>query len=383
MQHTPIVIARVPGYPSVEFIFKNESATASGSLKHRYAWALVMWALVEGHVGPNTIVYEASSGNTAAAEAYMCRLIGVKFTCVVPDTIEEIKAQHIEEFGASVVKVDIGKRIEAATEAAARNRGFFMNQFANSDKAEEFHESGDFELESVNVLHEITFQLKAVTGNRNVAPDFFVHSAGTGGTISSAGRYAKKYNLPTQIVLADTEFSIYLDYVLFGKFTNESGASLWVKPGMAGTGYGPLGAAIKDATTSLTPSVIDRVIKVPDLGSTASMHFLRTLGVNGGTSTGINFLAALSIAAKEERKRVARTEPVRISLLLADNGANYESSYYNRTWIRENFAPHGGLRTFDCWYRVIENAYNNGGDPIALGSATCPSPLQKPTVTRL
>lgn len=94
---------------------------------------------------------------------------------------------------------------------------------------------------------------------------------------------------------------------------------------MAGTGYGPLGACIKDATTrsarafvalvlfrfysgtvdillSLTPSVIDRVIKVPDLGSTASMHFLRTLGVNGGTSTGINFLAALSIAAKEEPK---------------------------------------------------------------------------------
>lgn len=72
----------------MEFIFKNESATASGSLKHRYAWALVMWALVEGHVGPTTIVYEASSGNTAAAEAYMCKLIGVKFTSVVSSPLK-------------------------------------------------------------------------------------------------------------------------------------------------------------------------------------------------------------------------------------------------------------------------------------------------------
>lgn len=42
-----------------------------------------MWAIVDGKIGENTTVYEASSGNTAASEAYMCRLIGVKFIAIV------------------------------------------------------------------------------------------------------------------------------------------------------------------------------------------------------------------------------------------------------------------------------------------------------------
>ncbi|EJW70641.1 hypothetical protein WUBG_18452, partial [Wuchereria bancrofti] len=72
-----------PGYENVDFVFKNESASRTGSLKHRYSWALIMWAIVDGKIGENTTVYEASSGNTAASEAYMCRLIGVKFIAIV------------------------------------------------------------------------------------------------------------------------------------------------------------------------------------------------------------------------------------------------------------------------------------------------------------
>uniref|UniRef100_A0A1I7WAH4 PALP domain-containing protein n=1 Tax=Heterorhabditis bacteriophora TaxID=37862 RepID=A0A1I7WAH4_HETBA len=41
---------RYPGQPHVDIVFKNESASKTGSLKHRYAWSLMMWALIEGHV---------------------------------------------------------------------------------------------------------------------------------------------------------------------------------------------------------------------------------------------------------------------------------------------------------------------------------------------
>ncbi|KAK6037551.1 hypothetical protein COOONC_24944 [Cooperia oncophora] len=71
------------GQKNVDIIFKNESASRSGSLKHRYAWSLLMWALIEGYVKEGTQVYEASSGNTAASLAYMCRLLNVPFTAIV------------------------------------------------------------------------------------------------------------------------------------------------------------------------------------------------------------------------------------------------------------------------------------------------------------
>ena len=75
--------------------------------------------------------------------------------------------------------------------------------------------------------------------------------------------------------MADTEFSIYYDLVLNGRFANESGAQFWVEPGMAGFGFGSIGAAVLGKTSSLISSVIDRAIKIPDLASTAAMHFLR------------------------------------------------------------------------------------------------------------
>jgi cysteine synthase len=72
-----------PSIANTTIYFKNEAASITGSLKHRYAWALFMWALVDGHINPDTTVYEASSGNTAASEAYMAHLIGVRFFAVV------------------------------------------------------------------------------------------------------------------------------------------------------------------------------------------------------------------------------------------------------------------------------------------------------------
>ncbi|VDM41416.1 unnamed protein product [Toxocara canis] len=336
------LIHALPGYRNVDILFKNESASKTGSLKHRYSWALVMWAVVDGKITENTTVYEASSGNTAASEAYMCSLIGVKFVAIVgvyfngdkistenvPDTIEDIKVEHIKSYGGGVIKTELGKRLIRAREEAERNGGFFMNQFANSDKAEEFHESGDFPLESANLMHEVIAQMKADPNQVVKAPHYFVHSAGTGGTISSVGRYAKKYGLPTDIVLGDTQYSVYYDYVMNGKFKNESGESL-------------------------LPAVIDRAIKVPDLASTAAMLVLKRLGISGGTSAGVNLMASLHLAATRSSARLLRGKRLTIVTILPDPGHYYVSSYYNRSWIEENFQPHGGLPVYDCWIQVL------------------------------
>lgn len=37
---------------------------------------------------------------------------------------------------------------------------------------------------------------------------------------------------------------------------------------------------------------------------------------------------------------------------MGDSGDYYKSSYYNRTWIDENFSVHGGLKVYDCWIKV-------------------------------
>ena len=299
-------------------IFKNETASKTHSSKHRYAWALVMWALLEGYIDSNTTVYEASTGNAAFSEAYLCNLIGIKFIAILPDNVEQTKVDNIISYGGNFLKVSPENKLNFAMAEAKRNNGFFMNQCANSNKAEEFHNSGDYSKESVNVFYEILKQLKP----KKIVPDYFVHAVGTGGTISSVGRYVKKYALPTQVVLVDTEFSILYDVYMYDRFTNESGAHLWVEPGINSIGNGLMGPAIIDKTTSLIPSVIDRAIKVPDLATTASIHILHDYyGIDAGLSTGINFLASLKIIYDHLKNSTIKNEqPVVVATLLADQG---------------------------------------------------------------
>jgi cysteine synthase A len=363
MGHTPLKCFKVPGMPHLDLTFKDESKARTGSVKHRFAWCLWMWGLLEGHINENITVYESSTGNSAASEAYFAQLIGVPFVAVLSNTIEEVKENIIKSHGAEILKTESSKTHSRAESEAEKNGGFFMNQYGNAAFAEEFHESGNSKFESVNLMHEIITQLKKC-GKK--APDYFVHTAATGGTISSVGKYIQKHNLETKVVLADTEFSTYFDYLKDRQFTNESAGNQWIKPGLSVTGFGNEDPVIFGKTSSLLPALVDQAYKIPDLASVAAMHFLKGNGINGGTSTGIDFVASLSLAATSKQQK-----NLSIVTVLGDDGSHYEATYNNLTWIEENFKVHGGIRGLKCWKKVITNSYKKGSDPLEEGSTQC------------
>ncbi|VDK87754.1 unnamed protein product [Onchocerca ochengi] len=308
----------------------------------------------------------SNQSNEELETLLMCQINNVLLQKIdlVPNSIEQAKVEHIQSYGGDIIKTDLGDRLTRAKEEAIRNNGFFMNQFANADKAEEYHESGNYPLESVNLMHEVLAQMRQDLNQTTEAPHYFIHSAGTGGTISSVGRYVKKYGLTTEVVLADTQFSVYHDYVMNERFMNESGRDVWVTPGMAGIGFGAMGSVRHGITSSLLRTVIDRTIKIPDIASTAAMTVLKQLGINGGTSTGTNFMAALHLAAMHSKSSTSSNKQLVIATIMGDTGNYYKSSYYNRTWINENFNAHGGLAE-------IEEAFKFGSDPLISGHERC------------
>ncbi|VBB32594.1 unnamed protein product, partial [Acanthocheilonema viteae] len=121
----------------------------------------------------------------------------------------------------------------------------------------------------------------------------------------------------------------------------------------------------------LLRTVIDRAIKIPDIASTAAMAVLKKLGINGGTSTGANFIAALHLAATHCKDSLFNNQRLVIATILGDTGDYYKSSYYNRSWINENFNSHGGLTAYDCWIKEIEEAFKFGYDPLISGHERC------------
>ncbi|HZX17602.1 MAG TPA: pyridoxal-phosphate dependent enzyme, partial [Pseudomonas sp.] len=72
---THLIPLSLPGLPGVELYFKDESSHPTGSLKHRLARSLFLYALCNGWLKPGAPVIEASSGSTAISEAYFARLL--------------------------------------------------------------------------------------------------------------------------------------------------------------------------------------------------------------------------------------------------------------------------------------------------------------------
>src|SRR4029078_13292008 len=76
---THLIPVELPAFPSIHLYLKDESSHPTGSLKHRLARSLFLYALCNGWLHEKSTVIEASSGSTAISEAYFARLLGLPF----------------------------------------------------------------------------------------------------------------------------------------------------------------------------------------------------------------------------------------------------------------------------------------------------------------
>ena len=79
----------------IDLYLKDESTHPTGSLKHRLARSLFLYALCNGWVREGTTIVEASSGSTAVSEAYFARLLGLPFIAVMPRSTSPEKVAQI------------------------------------------------------------------------------------------------------------------------------------------------------------------------------------------------------------------------------------------------------------------------------------------------
>src|SRR5437763_13418034 len=93
---THLIKLDLPASPGIQLYLKDESTHPTGSLKHRLARSLFLYAICNGWVSENTPIIEASSGSTAISEAYFARLLEVPFIAVMPRTTSPSKIAQIE-----------------------------------------------------------------------------------------------------------------------------------------------------------------------------------------------------------------------------------------------------------------------------------------------
>jgi hypothetical protein len=156
----------------VELYLKDETTHITGSLKHRLARSLFLYALCNGWIGEGTTVVEASSGSTAVSEAYFAALLGLPFIAVMPASTSASKVVLIESQGGRCHFVESSSEVYAEAERVAKETGgHYLDQFTNAERATDWRGNN-------NIAESIFVQMR---DEKHPIPDWIVVGAGTRG----------------------------------------------------------------------------------------------------------------------------------------------------------------------------------------------------------
>jgi cysteine synthase A len=303
----------LPSFPGVDLYLKDESSHPTGSLKHRLARSLFLYALCNGEIDESTTIVEASSGSTAISEAYFARLLGLPFVAVVPASTGARKIALIEREGGRCELIDDPGSIRCVAVGLARScGGHFMDQFTFAERATDWRGNN-------NIAESIFDQMRS---ERFPVPKWIVVGAGTGGTSATIGRYLRYRRYSTGLAVVDPEHSAFLSGWANRDPQFTSNAASRIE-----------GIGRPRVEPSFVPGVVDRMIAVPDAASICLARAAEPmLGRRVGPSTGTNLWGALTIA---EQLRSAHTAGS-IVTLLCDGGERYTDSCYDDAWLERN-----------------------------------------------
>jgi len=294
----------------VQLYLKDESTHITGSLKHRLARSLFLYALCNGWIGEHTTIIEASSGSTAVSEAYFAALLGLPFIAVMPSSTSSTKLKLIESQGGRCHFVADSTEVYAKAELLAEETGgHYLDQFTNAERATDWRGNN-------NIAESIFEQMR---NEPHPIPEWVVVGAGTGGTSATIGRYIRYRRYPTRLCVADPENSAFFPSYAQGRRDVVTGASSRIE-----------GIGRPRVEPSFLPDVVDRMVVVPDAASVAAAHHVSAvLGRRVGPSTGTNVWGSFGLLAE----LIAQQRSGSIVTLIADSGDRYADTYFDAEWL--------------------------------------------------
>ena len=246
---------------------KCEFLNPSGSIKDRLAKTVLVEALENGRLKPDSIILECTSGNTGIALSMVGAALGYQVTILMSSTASEERRNLIRQLGAELILFDSGGMyqtgIEISREMAAKDSRYFLpRQFENPLNVED-HEHGTGQ----EILQQVGGPI-----------DAFVTGFGTGGTLAGCGKAIKRRWPQARIVAMEPAEQALL--------AGECPCCHFIE----GVADGFIPQLLRNAP-------LDDHVKVRSAEAMAMTRRLhREFGLLVGTSSGANVVAALSVA---------------------------------------------------------------------------------------
>lgn len=270
---------------------KLEYFNPAGSVKDRFAKAIIEQAEASGKLKKGATIIEPTSGNTGIALAAMGAANGYKVIITMPETMSAERIQLIKAYGAEIILTDGAKGMQGAIDKAEELAKTIPNAFVAGQFTNPANACAHFASTGPEIWNDTQGKI-----------DIFVAGVGTGGTVTGAGGYLKSKNPQIEIVAVEPETSPVL--------TN----------GKAGT------HKIQGIGAGFVPQVLntksyDEVITVADADAFKTANsFAKTEGLLVGISSGAALYAATLLAWRKENFQK------NIVVLLPDSGERYLST---------------------------------------------------------
>jgi len=290
--NTPLVrLNRITEGNQATIAAKLEYFNPSHSVKDRIGVAMIDTAEKAGLIHKDTIILEATSGNTGIGLAFTCAARGYACTLIMPEKASKERRLLMKAYGAQLILTPGEKGMQGAMdlaeEMAAKDRRYFIpRQFENPANPD---------------IHRRT-TAGEIWRDTDGKVDIFVAGVGTGGTITGVGEALKAHNPAIRVVAVEPAVAPVL-----------SGGQAGAHPIQGiGPGFVP---------KILNTKIYDEIVQVSNEDAFVTARGMaREEGLLVGISAGAAVWAALQIAKRPE------SEGKLIVVIIPDFGERYLST---------------------------------------------------------
>jgi cystathionine beta-synthase len=308
---TPLIrLARIGAGVRTPIYGKAEYTNPGGSVKDRIGFAIIADAERRGELKPGGTIVEGTSGNTGVGLAIAAALRGYRCVFTMPDKMSMEKVRLLKAYGAEVVVTPTAVPPDHPEHYVMKAKQIVQDT-PNAILANQFYNQVNPEAHYATTGPEIWQQTEGRITH-------FVAGAGTGGTVSGAGKYLKEQNPKIRVIAGDPVGSLYTQYH---------------RSHVMGEGhpYKIEGIGGDKIPTTVWFDWIDEFRQVSDKTSfLMARRLAREEGILLGGSSGLNVAIALDLA-----RELADPDAL-IVTILCDTGERYLSKQFNDAWMQEN-----------------------------------------------
>lgn len=280
---TTELIGKTPVYQlqNTNIYVKLEKYNVGGSVKDRAVLGMLQAAKTQGRIHEDSIIVEATSGNTGIALAMVGAILHIKTVIIMPESMSKERRELIKAYGAQLILTPKETGMKGALERANEilekyPNAFTLGQFVNPENPD---------------MHYRTTGAEIVEQVPNV--DVFVAGIGTGGTFTGVTRRLKEHNLNLKAIAVEPTGSPAISEGKGGPHKIQG----------IGAGFIP---------ENFDQSLMDGVQTVSDEEAFSEVQtFMRESGISIGLSAGAAIVAA---------KRMARELPKANIVVIAPDG---------------------------------------------------------------